>query len=71
MAYAAYESGWEENFNKKFRRDILMIMKRADRPQRFRVAGYITISMTSFTSVSIFPIRDCIVAWPEDQIQFL
>jgi len=52
IAYAAYDSGWEEVADKDYRSMLRLVMLRAQRPVKMRAFGFIVISLEAVVFVS-------------------
>lgn len=51
VADGVYNCGWEEIFDVKFRKQLLLIIIRSQRPKTLTAMGFAEISLPSFTSV--------------------
>lgn len=52
VADGVYDSGWEDFADNDFKRQLVIIILRAQRPKRLTAMNFAEISLTSFTSVS-------------------
>jgi len=52
IAYAAYDSGWEEVPDKDYRNMLRLVMLRAQRPVKMRAFRFIVISLEAVVIVS-------------------
>lgn len=56
VAEAVYESGWEDNEDDKFKKQIQLIILRAQRPKIFQAMDFAGVSLESFTTVSFMTV---------------